>query len=215
MLLMSRGGREDDLGVPAHGVRASGYPLMVPDESETTGRSLAQHEQTPIRQPRLGGFHPLTQLHQIACEAPIIEGTQFDGDPVRAPHDAARQPEEGRQPVPGRLGVGAWEVRVSGPHDQIRQGQLEHGHRLILGVVEFIHGPFARRQILQLSEQVALLLAGSLAGIKSRHDGVFGFPLALLERGELGSCLLLEHLTSFALSSIPRPPVAPTPEGAR
>jgi hypothetical protein len=37
----------------------------------------AQHQQSPIGQSRLGHFYPLTQLHQIAREATIIERTQF------------------------------------------------------------------------------------------------------------------------------------------
>ena len=82
--------------------------------------------------------------------------------------------------------VGAWEVRVSGPHDEIRQGKLEGGHRLILGVVECKHGPFGGVQILQLPEQTALVLAGSLTGGEGRNDGVFGFPFVLVERGQPG-----------------------------
>ncbi len=96
--------------------------------------------------------------------------------------------------MPGRLGVGSREILITGPHHEIHQRQLQHGHSLILRVVQFIHRPLARCQILQLAQQIALLLAGALAGGEGRNDGPFGFPLALLERGQPSCRFLLKRL---------------------
>ena len=53
----------------------SGYPPLLPSDRETTGTSEMQHYAPTIRQPQLGGFHPLAQLYQITGEPTIIERT--------------------------------------------------------------------------------------------------------------------------------------------
>jgi|GEM_PF-6706406 len=81
--------------------------------------------------------------------------------------------------MPGRLGVGSREVAVPRPQDQIRQGELERGHYLVLRMVPFIHRSFAHCYIFSLPQQVALALTSPPAGVKRGTDGIVGlaFPL--------------------------------------
>ena len=105
--------------------------------------------------------------------------------------------------MPGRLGIGRWKGVIVGPHDEIGERQLEDSHYLIFGMIEFIPCPLTVRQIFQLAQEVALVLAGPLAGSEGRTDGAFGSSLPQLEGGELGHCLLLECLALFAPEVLP------------
>ncbi len=80
------------------------------------------------------------------------------------------------------------------PHHHIGKHQLEDGHHLILGVVEFVHRSFARCQIFQLPQQVTLLPAGPLASVERGTEGVVGLSLPLLDGSQLGRRILLERL---------------------
>jgi len=100
--------------------------------------------------------------------------------------------------VPGGVGVGGREVRIPGPHHQVDQGQLEDGHHLVFAVVQFVHGLLALSQILQLPQEVALLSAGSLAGVERGTEDVVGLPLALLILSQVSLRYPLPCLASFA-----------------
>ena len=147
--------------------------------------------------------HALAEFHQILVEAPSIERAESDahGLPINA-----RQPwkmEERPKPLPRRLGIGLRKIVVARPHDFIGERQLKSGHHLILRVIQLVHRPLARCQIFQMAQEVALALAGPLAGVESCHNSVFDFPLALLERSQLGCCLLLERLAFLAQQERP------------
>src|SRR5713226_396481 len=92
-----------------------------------------------------------------------MKGTQFDAHRRWSLYNQTGQMEEGGQSLPGRMSKALWEIVVSGPHYHVGERDLEHGHHLILPIVEFIHRSFIRREVFECAQQVTLLATIALA----------------------------------------------------
>ncbi len=88
---------------------------------------------------------------EVAVELAVVAGPQFDVDHVRTIGDLTGQPEERLQASPRRMGVVHREPVVPRLHPEVHQRHFHDGHNLILAVVEFVHRPLARRQVLQFA----------------------------------------------------------------
>ncbi len=67
---------------------------------------------------QMGRFraHLGTEGCQVPIQLAIIERAQFHLDGVRSKDNLTWQPEEGRQPVPGGVGIGGGEIPIPYPH---------------------------------------------------------------------------------------------------
>src|SRR5260221_52723 len=109
-----------------------------------------------------------------------MKGTQFDAHRRWSWYDQTRQMEERGQSLPGRMSKALWEIVVSGPHHHVCERDLEHGHHLILPIVEFVHRSFMRREVFKRAQQVTLLATIALALLMLAVTGLVDFPLPSL-----------------------------------
>src|SRR5258706_7659845 len=110
--------------------------------------SLPEEKLLPIRQVWCHFPHALAEESQVLVELFVIEGTKGNAYGILVNGDQTWQLEEGEKSPPGSMSIGLREMMVTSPHDKIGQRELENGHDVIFAIIEFIHRPLSRGQIL-------------------------------------------------------------------
>jgi hypothetical protein len=132
-----------------------------------------------IRQVWCRFAHSFAEARQVFVELSIIEGAKCDAHCILVNGHQTWQLEERQESPPRSMGIVLRKIVVTRPHDEIGQSELTDGHDVIFAVIEFIHSPLSRCQILQGSQEVTLLLGIALILLTLLAALAVGSPHAL------------------------------------
>ena len=135
------------------------------------------------------GSHCSTEILQVPSHCSVVEWAEVESHLVLRCGNPAAQLEERHQAFPPTRLIACSKVVIPGPHPQIGQSDLQQGHDLVFGVIQFPHFAFARLEVCLLAQDLSKGSTGSCTVVQlafSRYAGgfeqdasVMHFPLGL------------------------------------
>ena len=126
----------DSSGVCRESVEAS--PLSLPH---------LQDQAPPIGKAYLACIHVSTQVLQVPSHSPMVERGEVQCHLGWRGSDPPAQLEERQQAFPPARLIALPKIVITQPHPQIRYSDLQHGHDLVFGIIQFPHLAFTCLEI--------------------------------------------------------------------